>query len=225
MCGAEGGHSMTLPLVSVLLCTHNSRELLPIAIDSYLSQNYPNRELVVVDDGDDLIEDMVKDIPNVQYHLFPARVLSQKRNAGIRFARGGIITHFDSDDWSGPERITNQVDFMFRGNFKVVGYNKAYWYDIRKKITTYASCGVWGAALTYNKAWALKHPWNETQCMCEDVLFLNPVLKDNLLGAMNGDMNFVALAHSNNAERPFGQIGWEIISNDCLPNMFKMKYL
>ena len=33
---------MTLPLVSVLLCTHNSRELLPIAIDSYLSQNYPN---------------------------------------------------------------------------------------------------------------------------------------------------------------------------------------
>ena len=54
---------------------------------------------------------------------------------------------------------------------------------------------------------------------------LNPVLKDNLLGATNGDMNFVALTHSNNAERPFGQYGWEIISNDCLPSLFKIKYL
>lgn len=200
--------------VSVLLCTHNSRALLPIAIESYLSQDYENKELMVIDDGDDLIADMVKGIPGVHYHLVPAQNLAEKRNVAIRLAKGDIIVHFDSDDWSGPQRIVHQVKAL--GNHKVVGYNKAWWYDTRRKVATYASCGLWGATLCYDRQWALEHPWDETQTSCEDAWFL----MHTRAGELEGGENFVALAHEGNAPRPFGEPGWRIIGNEMLPEGF-----
>ena len=204
-------------MVSVLFCTHNSRALLPIAIESYLSQDYPDRELVVIDDGDDLIEDMVRDLPGVQYHLVSAENLSQKRNAGIRLAKGELIAHFDSDDFSGPRRISHQVAGM--QGAKVAGYGKAFWFHTGKKLTTYASCGVWGATLCYERNWALEHPWNEASRFCEDVWFLDQA--KGMIADLDGGDNFVALAHDGNAARPFGQPGWEIVSNETLPAGFR----
>src|ERR1019366_781487 len=200
---------MSVPMISVLLCTHNSRALLPIAIESYLSQEYENKELIVIDDGDDLIADMVKGIPGVHYHLVPARNLSQKRNAGIRLATGEIIVHFDSDDWSGPGRISHQVEHLIAHNLKVVGYSKAWWYDTRRSLATYATCGLWGATLCYDRQWALEHPWDETHTTCEDAWFLGQ-LGQNEVGALEGGSHFVALAHNGNAQRPFGEPGWRI---------------
>jgi glycosyltransferase involved in cell wall biosynthesis len=208
------------PLVSVLLCAHNSRELVPIAIESYRHQTYPNLELVVVDDGDP-IDFMVRGLPHLQYHYFPADNLAQKRNKGIREANGDIIVHFDSDDWSGPNRIIHQVSYLLEKNLEVVGYDRAFWFDTKTRKTAQACCGSWGASLCYRRDWALKHPLDETHTTCEDVSFLDTARAEDVLGELDGGDNFVALAHPGNERRPFGHPTWPFVHNRFLPEGFK----
>ena len=201
--------------ISVLMCTHNSRRFLPMALKSYLSQDWADRELVVVDDGDDPIEDLVTGI--AQYHWFPAKNLAQKRNEGMRRAKGKFVVHFDSDDWSGPGRISDQIQNL--GHNKVIGYGKAWWYDTRRKMASYADCGLWGATLMYERQWALDHPWDETRVTCEDAQFLQEAIGRTV--EMAGGDNFVALAHEGNAVRPFGASTWPIVVGDMLPEGFR----
>src|SRR5208283_5323697 len=121
-------------IISVLLCTRNNRKTLPMVIESYLSQDYPNLELVAVIDGEDTTYELFKDVPNLvaPYMEHSAANLSIKRNIGIRAAHGDIIVHFDSDDWSGPGRVRHQVEAM--AGAKVVSYSKAWWYDTRRQL-------------------------------------------------------------------------------------------
>ena len=207
--------------ISVLLCTRNNRETLPIAINSYLSQDYPYLELVAVIDGDDSTYDLVKDIPGVvtPYMEHFAANLSIKRNIGIRAAHGEYIVHFDSDDWSGAGRVRHQLEAM--AGAKVASYNKAWWYDTRRQIASYASCGPWGASMCYEREWALEHPWNENQLTCEDGLFLETARDSGMLVELDGGSNFVALSHGGNLPRPFGDQGWEIAANSQLPAEFR----
>lgn len=210
-------------VVSVLLCTHNSRRFLPMVLDCYRAQDYEDRELVIIDDGDDLIADLIEDMSGVTYIHHPARNLAAKRNVGLRFARGEYVAHFDSDDWSGPGRISHQLGMIHLFALKVVGYSQAFWYDTRQQLATFAQCGLWGATLCYERAWGLAHPWDEMRDTCEDAWFLDPAMKDlGALGEMSGDGHFVALAHERNAPRPFGEPGWDMIPCKALPAGFRV---
>jgi glycosyltransferase involved in cell wall biosynthesis len=97
-------------LVSCVMPTYNRREFIPLAIRSYLHQDWPEKELIVVADGED-ITDLFVGVPNVTY-LFrdEHESLGRKKNLGNEFASGEIIAHWDDDDWSGPGRLTDQVN-------------------------------------------------------------------------------------------------------------------
>ena len=139
---------------------------------------------------------------------------------GIRAARGDLIVHFDSDDWSGPDRISHQAEWLSHG-LKVVGYSRAWWYDTRNKLAAYPRCGLWGASLCYERQWALDHPWDEDRISCEDAWFLEPARSQGVSGEMEGGDNFVALAHGGNTMRPFGYEGWGIREYQELPAGFR----
>lgn len=73
---------------------------MPQAIQYFLRQNYPNRELVVVDDGTDAVTDMMPPDPQIRYvRLEGKHTLGTKRNLACEEARGEIIVHWDGDDW------------------------------------------------------------------------------------------------------------------------------
>ena len=210
-----------IPLVSVLLCQRNCRELAStLAIPSYLQQDYPNLELVVVEDGTESILDLVEDIPNLVYLQHPADNLSQKRNAGIRSAHGEIIVHLDADDWSGPHRVSDQVE-MLRANpeAQIAGYGKALWFDFVTGKASHYRGSPWGASIAYRREYALAHPWNETVSLAEDGPFINGtpcVSKD-------GAQNFVATLHTKNARR--AAVGmpdfWPFVDLRQLPEGFR----
>jgi glycosyltransferase involved in cell wall biosynthesis len=91
----------SLPNVSVVCVTQDRRIFMPILKYSYMIQSYPEEkmELIIVDDGDDSIEDTLFGVPNVVYvRLTEKKTIGEKRNIGISKAMYDVITFMDDDD-------------------------------------------------------------------------------------------------------------------------------
>ena len=102
------------PLVTVIIPTYNRGWILKEAIDSVLSQDFDDFELIVVDDGstdntDSILDEYARDIIILRQDN---RGVSAARNAGIDFASGPLIAFLDSDDVWLPEKLASQVDFF-----------------------------------------------------------------------------------------------------------------
>ena len=102
------------PLVTVIIPTYNRGWILKEAIDSVLSQDFDDFELIVVDDGstdntDSILDEYARDIIILRQDN---RGVSAARNAGIDFASGPLIAFLDSDDLWLPEKLASQVDFF-----------------------------------------------------------------------------------------------------------------
>jgi glycosyltransferase involved in cell wall biosynthesis len=97
---APGVTNMAPPLVSVLINNHNYARYLETAIDSVLGQDYPEVELVVVDDGS---TDNSRDV----MATFGDRIVPVLKsnggqgsafNAGVAASHGDILCFLDADD-------------------------------------------------------------------------------------------------------------------------------
>jgi len=105
------------PLVSVIIPTYNRGWILKEAIDSVLSQDFEDFELIVVDDGStdntqDILNGYARDIIALRQENHG---VSAARNAGIASASGHFIAFLDSDDLWLPGKLARQVDF-FKSN-------------------------------------------------------------------------------------------------------------
>ncbi|MBV9171890.1 MAG: glycosyltransferase [Chloroflexi bacterium] len=102
--------------------TRNRRLFVGNAINHFLRQDYPNLELIVLDDGRDTVADVVPTDERIRYHRLEREVsLGVKRNLGCELARGDIIAHFDDDDWMAPRRIRTQVAALSRSGADLCG--------------------------------------------------------------------------------------------------------
>lgn len=102
-----------LPFVSICTPTYNRRPFWPMAIQCFKDYDYPKdrMEWIIVDDGSDPIEDLVKDIPQVKYFREEDQmVLGRKRNYMHEKAKGDIIVYQDDDDYYPPDRIRHAVE-------------------------------------------------------------------------------------------------------------------
>ena len=74
---------MRVPFVSICTPTFNRRPFWESTIKCFNHQDYPkeNMEWIIIDDGTDKIEDLVKDIPQVKYYSYDTKMpLGKKRN-------------------------------------------------------------------------------------------------------------------------------------------------
>ena len=117
------------PLVSCIMPTANRRPWVPSAIEYFLRQDYPNLELVVLDDGEDRVADLIPPHPRIRYvALEERRVLGDKRNRACELARGDLIVHWDDDDWQAPHRLRYQVDALEASGAGLCGTNKTLYF-------------------------------------------------------------------------------------------------
>lgn len=108
--------SERLPMVSVVIPAYNAESYIAEAVDSVLEQDYPNKEIIIVDDGS--TDQTVKILEQYGDRI---RLIKQAnsgsavaRNAGISAASGSYITFLDSDDVWLPGKLTVQVAYMER---------------------------------------------------------------------------------------------------------------
>lgn len=120
------------PLVSCIMPTYNRREFVPLAIQYFLRQDYAERELIIVDDGTDRIEDLLPNDKCIRYYRLSDKItLGAKLNLACEYARGTIIAHWDDDDWYATRRLSYQVEDLLHEGADVCGINKLLYYDLR----------------------------------------------------------------------------------------------
>lgn len=114
------------PLVSVIITTYSRPSNLIRAINSVFSQNYPNIELIIVDDNgkgtpyqietEKLIE-KYKIKSNFKYLIHEVNYnASVARNTGVRNAKGQYIALLDDDDEFLPNKISEQVKLLLKNS-------------------------------------------------------------------------------------------------------------
>jgi glycosyltransferase involved in cell wall biosynthesis len=123
---AAAGRPARLPLVSCMMPTRGRPEFVALAIEKFEAQDYPEKELVVLDEGDVPVADLVAGRPNVRYHRLQRDgadvvTVGEKRNIACELSRGEIICCWDDDDWYAPDRLRCQVLPIVYGEADLTG--------------------------------------------------------------------------------------------------------
>lgn len=109
-----------VPQISVIMPVYNERECIERAIESIINQSMKDFEFIIINDigSDDGTADIVRD-----YAVRDSRIkLIQKErgnqgiaaslNLGLKNAVGKYIARMDADDWSYPDRLEMQLNYM-----------------------------------------------------------------------------------------------------------------
>lgn len=99
---------MASPFFSVIIPTYNRASLITKAIDSILSQSFPDWELIIVDDAsaDNTKEVVAKyNDSRILYHYKENEERSAARNRGVELSSGQYICFLDSDDYFMNNRL------------------------------------------------------------------------------------------------------------------------
>lgn len=93
-------------LISALCITYGRPHLLEEAVASFLRQDYPNKELIIVNDLPE--QEIIFKHPQVKVFNLKNHfsTLGEKRNKSIELASGEIFTVWDDDDISLPWRLS-----------------------------------------------------------------------------------------------------------------------
>ncbi len=114
--------AMTTPKVSVVVCSYNGAKTLRECLTSLGQLNYPDYEVILVDDGStDETQAIVADFPAVKCIHQENRGLSVARNVGAEAAHGEIVAYTDSDCVADPEWLFYLIDAMQRQGVKAIG--------------------------------------------------------------------------------------------------------
>jgi glycosyltransferase involved in cell wall biosynthesis len=97
--------SEAAPSISVIIPCWNAERWISRAIQSVLDQNYPNLEIIIVDDGstDNSLEIVKSFGDKVRWQTGPNRGACAARNTGLAMANSAYIMFLDADDELGPK--------------------------------------------------------------------------------------------------------------------------
>lgn len=108
-------------LVSIIITTYNSANMLLEAITSCLNQSYSNIEIIVIDDGstdntDQIVDKLIKE-NKIQYKYTINNERAAARNYGVSVSKGSYIKFLDADDFLETNYISECISY-FKKNTK-----------------------------------------------------------------------------------------------------------
>lgn len=112
---------MTNPVFSIIMPVWNRADIVHRAIRSVQQQDFPDYELIIVDDGSvDSLEKAVQPYlgDSVQVYLTPHQGVGAARNVGLHMARGTFIAYLDSDNSWYPSFLSRMHAALTAGTEK-----------------------------------------------------------------------------------------------------------
>jgi glycosyltransferase involved in cell wall biosynthesis len=191
-----------LPFVTCIMPTANRVHYMLTAIKYFLDQDYPYKELVIVDNGLECSSTIIPTLYSLRYfYLSQPATIGSKRNIACEKAAGHIIVHWDDDDWYASNWISHQVNVLLKTDADICGLNHVKFYsenDKRYYFTknTFAQQNwLCSATLAYRKSFWMKYPFRDIQVGEGDFFVRNKKAK---VFAHDYYKGFVARVHSSN---------------------------
>ena len=192
------------PFVSCIMPTANRRRFVPAAIAQFLAQDYPARELIVLDDGEDAVDDLVPDHPAVRYVRRaappqPGRQAQRRLRAAPAptSSRTGTTTTGTRRTASAPRSMRSRA-----AGRRSAGIDKVLFYDPSAPSAweyAYPPGGapwVYGATLCYRRDFWRAHPFADVT-VGEDNVFAGAARPSEIC-VMPDNRFFVGRVHSAN---------------------------
>ena len=118
-------------MISIIIPIYNQEKYLAECIESVINQNYPNIEIILVNDGSsDTSMDICKKYEGLDNRIIIVEKknggLSSARNCGLEIARGKYISFIDSDDFVSRTYIIDLYKTMISTNsdISICGYSR-----------------------------------------------------------------------------------------------------
>lgn len=106
----------SMPLVSIIAPCYNAEKYLDVAIASIFAQDYPNFEVIIVDDGssDNSVAMLEKLQQTYDFQLYSQvnQGVSAALNHGLKYARGDYVCTPDLDDIMLPSSVRLRADYL-----------------------------------------------------------------------------------------------------------------
>ena len=107
-------------LVSIIMANYNYENLLERSINSILSQNYDNWELIIIDDGSsdgsiNLINHYLNFNPKIKLYQHEKGVnkgLNETLLLGLEHAKGNYVAFLEADDWWENNYLKEKIDIL-----------------------------------------------------------------------------------------------------------------
>ena len=164
------------PRVSIIVRTKNRPHLIGRALRSVWEQDYPDIEVVIVNDGQDDIDagefgwgGAGRDLKIVQSNGGGRSVAA---NVGLQNASGDYIGFLDDDDWFYPNHVSTLVDAL-RSSKDRLAYSGV-------SCVTCEPSGVQNEFLVYNEPFSVAHLLAENFIPIHAALFSRTLLSDNV---------------------------------------------
>ncbi len=125
--------------ISVILPIYNGEKYLQKCIDSLLVQDYPDYEIILVDDGSldrsgEICDKYSEKEPRIKTLHQKNSGASAARNAGLCIASGDYVTFVDSDDWVDSNYLSVLQSYMQEASMVVSSFIRET--DKRKETTS-----------------------------------------------------------------------------------------
>jgi GT2 family glycosyltransferase len=130
----ESPHSAH-PLISVVIPCYRQANFLPQALESVLSQDHPNVEITVVDDGSpDKASAIAAHLPGVRCVRQEHQGLPTARNTGWQLSKGEYVVFLDADDFLLPGALSAGLKCLLKqshcafasGDYQYVNANGSF---------------------------------------------------------------------------------------------------
>jgi O-antigen biosynthesis protein len=109
------------PRISVVVCTHNGERTLAQCLDGLRELDYPDFEVIVVDDGSTDSTAKIAAASGFRLISTPNQGLGTARNVGLHAAEGEIVAYLDDDARPDPHWLSYLAATFARENYASVG--------------------------------------------------------------------------------------------------------
>ncbi len=164
-------------------------------------------------DGDDVRDLVPLDHRIHLIHLEGTATIGEKRNLACDRGAGEIIMHWDDDDWSGPDRMQDQVQRLQESGKQVTGYRTITFHEGDERWFYQGPPDyVVGTSLCYWRQYWQTHQFSAIM-VGEDTSFTFIAMAAHQTAAADaGDLMYATSHPNNTSPREKGNAAWRKIA-------------